>query len=236
MTVLTSTLAQLRAEVTDKLRLDADGDDATRVDRWLNQVYVTVATKTSCLVTNATATMTGGEDSYVVPSSIVHIDEITLSDSSGTAYPPMVQSSLDEILRRRAFNQASSGVPYRYAVVGMNQIEFFPKARTGDVLTFWYSYLPDKLTADGDISLLPEPFGSKLLVYGACVEAADFKNDTRLYFYYQQAYAQWEQDLQAYVNRRPGDYPGAFAVWGPDKPGYVPSDRSSDFWVTGPRG
>lgn len=236
MTVYASTFGWIVDEVRDKLRLDCDdfttGTDAARIKAWINQTYTSVCTETSCLQTSGTAAMTAGVASYVMPAGIVHVDEITLTDGSGQTYPPLQQCSLDEILRAREMNAATRPA-LKYAVVGMNQIELWPAARAGDSLTFWYSYLPDQLVNTGDVSLLPEPFGSKLLVYGACVEAADFKNDMRLYFYYQTAYQQWTQMLQEYVNRRPGDYPGAFDVWGPDKPGYVPSDRSSDYWVTG---
>lgn len=238
MTVYASTFGDIVNEVRDKLRLDCidftSGTDATRIKAWINQVYLDICTETSCLQTSGVAAMTAGAGSYVMPAGIVHVDEITLTDSSGS-YPPLQQCSLDEILRFRQHNSAT-GPPSKYAVVGTSQIEFWPAARAGDSLTFWYSYLPDKLVNTGDVSLLPEPFGSKGLVYGSCIEAADFKNDMRLYFYYQTAYQQWQQKFQSYVNRRPGDYPAAFDVRGPGSSGYIPSDRSSDFWVTGLRG
>jgi hypothetical protein len=77
-------------------------------------------------------------------------------------------------------------------------------------------------------------------VFGACIEAADFKSDVKLYFFYQQAYQAWLGKFQAFLNRRVTQSSRFIPTVGPD--GYpfdvspwLPHDVSSDFYVTGAR-
>ncbi len=224
-----SSFLSVQNSVISKLRLDAT-DDLARVKEYINQVYTQVAVETRCLVTSATAALTQDTASYTMPVGVLHIQELTLNDSGGQVYPPLVESTLDRILRLRRFNTAV-GPPRYYTLAGLNQLEFWPSARSTDVLTFWYTYLPDELTGDDDVSELPEPFGSKLLEYGALVQGAEFAKDPLLPEF-QQLYSGWLASFQRFLNRRGGNQPGAFEVWGITN-SWGPVDRSSDWGLTG---
>ena len=96
------------------------------------------------------------------------------------------------------------------------------------------------MIADTDVSGLPDPFAINLLVFGACIEAADFKSDVKLYFFYQQAYQAWLGKFQAFLNRRVTQSSRFIPTVGPDgwpfdTAGWLPHDPSSDFYVTGAR-
>ena len=104
-------------------------------------------------------------------------------------------------------------------------------------MTFYGSTVPDEMVADTDVSGLPEPFAINLLVYGACVEASDYKSDPKLYNYYQQAFAGWMGKFQAFLNRRITQGSRFIPVYGPDgRPfdsGWAPHDRSTDLYGVG---
>jgi hypothetical protein len=93
-------------------------------------------------------------------------------------------------------------------------------------MTFWYVYLPDALTADGDVPLIMEPYGSQLLVYGACVELARFKKDPLLQDY-EAAWQMWLTRFQLWLNRREGASARTFRIGSTN--GHVRlADRSAD--------
>ena len=114
-----------------------------------------------------------------------------------------------------------------YCLEPMGTLEFWPTPSSGDTITFWYSYLPNTLSADNDVTLLPEPHAGNLLMYGSLVYAAEFKRDIMMLGDYQAQYAAALQDFQKYVNRKPGAYPQAFPTWTHLNP-YAPHDPSQD--------
>lgn len=223
---LPSTFLTIITSVCAKLRLTL-ADDKARVSDWVNQTYADVASETRCFQTNSTAAMTTGDASYTLDSSILHIELLTVTQSGGQAYFPLVECQLDEILNLRARNSSASGPSRRYCLVGMNQIEFWPAASAGDVLNFWYTTLPTYLSADGDFPLFPEPFGSKLLEYGALVQGAEWKRDIMVLGQYQAQYQSWMQAFQRYLNRKAGAYPESFPTWTRLLP-YAAHDPSTD--------
>jgi hypothetical protein len=77
----------------------------------------------------------------------------------------------------------------------------------------YYSYLPTALAVDTDTSVLPEPFGSKLLEYGALAEAADYVGDPD-HDRYRTLYESWLAKLRIHLNRRRGRGTGHFRVIG----------------------
>lgn len=224
-----SNFGKVKTSVIKKLRLDPDLD-TDKVAEWINQVYVDIAMETRYLQTSGTAMMTQDSGSYSMPNGVLHIMELVLTDESQQVYPPLVQKSLDQVLRYRQFNTAV-GPPRIYALAGQNQLEVWPAARSTDVLTFWYSYLPDELVADGDVSDLPEPFGSKLLEYGALAQGAEYMKDPLL-GEFQGMFQSWMAKFQRFQNRRQGNQPQGFEVQGVTSP-FIPPDRSSDWAWSG---
>jgi hypothetical protein len=109
----------------------------------------------------------------------------------------------------------------------MGDLELWPTPSTGDTITFWYSYLPNALSADGDTTLIPEPHAGNLLLYGGLCYAAEFKRDILMLGDFQSQFNGAMGDFQKYLNRQAGQYPGAFPTWTRLQPG-PPHDPSSD--------
>lgn len=227
MSGLPATFLSVQQAVADKLRMTL-GDDQGRIQDWINQTYADVAVETRCFQQQATSTMTAGVASYTLDSSLLHIELLTIKQAGGAAFFPLVECQLDEILNFRALNVAAGGPSRRYCLVGMNEIEFWPTPSAADTLNTWYSYLPTYLSADADLPGLPEPFGSKLLEYGALVQGAEWKRDILVLGQYQAQYQSWLQSFQRYLNRKAGAYPESFPTWTRLRP-FAPHDASTDF-------
>ncbi len=191
------------------LRLEPS--DATAVDADINLAYQQAVNETQCLEQTGTATLTDTVASYDLPSQVAQINEITVTYQDGTTSAPMQRVPLDTILQYRRTTLATNEQLWRavYAMVGMNQIEIWPTPGPGQSLTFRYVYLPDELTADGDMPLIPEPYGSRLLKYGALVERSRFIKDPLLGDI-EGAYQLWLARFQVFLNRRNGASTVAF--------------------------
>lgn len=221
-----TTLLSARTTVIQTARLDATAD-VTRVNGWLNNVYQEVASETRCLRSSGTATLTSGVNEYLLDPKILHIELITVTPVGGTQGFPLKEAQLDEILNYRATGSGAASPSMRYCLEPMNTLELWPTPSTGDTITFFYSYLPNVLTADGDTTLLPEPHAANLLEYGSLVLAAEFKRDILMLGDFQSQYSQALQDFQKYLNRKAGAYPGAFPTWTRLNP-FAPHDPSTD--------
>lgn len=221
-----STFLDVQTAVAAKLRLTL-ADDGPKIKAWINESYAQVALETRCFVQTSTTSMTAGSKTYALDASVLHIELVTVTQAGGLPGRPLVECSLDEILNFRAGQNAASGPARRYALVGLSQLEVWPTPAAADTLTVWYSYLPAPLVADGAFSLLTEPFGSKLLEYGALAQGAEWKRDIMVLGDYQQQYQAQLQAFQRYLNRKGGDYPEAFQTWTRTRPPLF-TDRSTD--------
>jgi hypothetical protein len=232
-----STFRDCQNSVIDKLRLDPVLDLA-RVKSWLNQTLLDVATQSRYFSGQAVgAALAVGASNQALPGSLVELSQVT--SSYGGQVLTMAPINFDQILLQRSL-QGSGGLgqPQFYSLQ-KNTLEFWPSAQGGETLRYYGSVLPDLMVADSDVSGLPEPFAINLIVYGAAIEAADFKADVKLYFYYQQAYQAWLGKFQAFLNQRVTQSSRAIPVYGPDgRPfdvPFIPHDVSSDWFVTGAR-
>ncbi len=223
-----SSFVDVQNSVIDKLRLDSNAD-LSRVKDWINFAYSDTCVTTEANVRSATMTMTAGTASYTLDPSVIRIKEMYVTPAGGVQSVPLIQTDLDDILRRR---QSSGGVAnavgstiYRFALLGLSDIEFYPTPQSADVITIYYVAQPTALVNDTDTTILPEPYASKCLEYGAMAEAADFKSDPQE-GEYRQLYQLWQQRLKANLNRKVGMQPGQFRVI-PDTP-YPPHDPSVD--------
>lgn len=210
-----------------KVRLDATNDVAYVKD-WINQVYADVCVETEANITSATMALTSGVNSYTLPAGVSRIKTMYVTPVAGSATWPMRQTTLDFIIRRRMSGGGTtiaSGSATYYALLGLNDFEVFPNPSAADVVTIYYVALPTALSANGDIPILQEPWGSKLLEYGALAEAADWKGDPSEGEYRQQ-FEVWKQKFRGHLTRRAGGQPGQFRIF----PGYnfPPHDPSED--------
>lgn len=219
--------AAIVASVTAKLRLESA--DADQVKEAVNLAYQEAVQATGCLQTSGVATLTEDVASYDLPASVAWIKLLTISYADGSFSDPLQQVPLQGLLEQRRATVASSDqvvVPI-YSLAGQNQIELWPTPGAGQSMTLWYVYLPDELTADGDEPAILEPYGSKLLEYGALVELARFKKDPLLGDL-EAAYQVWLARFQVWLNRREGQSGATIRVRGATKRGVRVADRSAD--------
>ncbi len=202
----------IQTSVAAKLRLTL-ADDQTKIQDWINQTYADVAVETRCFQKQGTAAMTAGVATYLLDAQILHIELLTVTQAGGTAYFPLVECQLDEILNYQATSAGGSGPSRRYCLIGLNEIVVWPTPAAADTMNIWYSYLAPPLVDDNDTALFPEPFASKILEYGALVQGAEWKRDIMVLGQYQQQYQSWLGAFQRYLNRKGGAYPEAFPTW-----------------------
>jgi hypothetical protein len=212
-----ATFLSIQDAVISKLRLDATAD-RNRVKDWINQVYAQVCLETEALQKADAMDTTANVASYTLPAQVLRMREIvSAAAASPTSYgPPLQQVSLDEILSLRQSGQVAytnNGAAAKYALDGMTQLELYPTPTQIDKLLFYYVYLPTALAADADVPVLPEPFASKILEYGALVEGSDFISDPDQ-DRYRAIYEDWIRRLRVHLSRRRGSGPGQFRVLG----------------------
>jgi hypothetical protein len=198
---------------------------------WINQVYAQACIELEANVTTSTATLTAGTASYNLTTlfpSLVRLKEWYITPVGAAQSVPIQQTTLDYILTHRQSSggvSASRGYVTHYALVGTNQLEFYPTPTSNDTVTAWYVALPTALSASSDTPILAEPYASKLLEYGALAEAADWKGDPSEQEY-RALFQLWMQKYRAHLTRRAGGQPGQFRVFGLYN--FPPHDPSTD--------
>src|SRR5262245_5900067 len=227
MAAYAGTLASITASVIAKLRLDATQDTAD-VHEAVNLAYQQVVQETGALQRAASAATTADVESYTLPPQVAWIRSLWIIYPDGTFTDPLQQVTLEQIQEQRRATAASGQQVVRpiYALAGQNQIELWPTPTAGQSLMFVFVYLPEQLTADTDVPLLMEPYGSKLLEYGALVELARFKKDPLLQDY-EAAYQTWMTRFQLWLSRREGSSARTFRIGGTSS-GIRLADRSAD--------
>jgi len=227
-TVTPANFTTLQTRVIDKVRLDStDSATTTRVKDWINQAYMQVAIETRYWQTQGTATLTTGQASYTLDPNLLHIILITVTQAGGTAWFPLKEAELDEILNFQAVSPESTGPARRYCLVNSNELILWPTPMSADTITFYYAYLPTPLSSGTDVPGMPEPYASQCLEYGAAIKAAEWKRDLMMLGDFQQQYATALAAFQRFVNRRQGEYPEQFPTWTRKLP-YGPHDPSVD--------
>lgn len=225
-----STFQDIQNAVIAKARLDSTLD-LQKVKDWINQAYAEVCVETEANVSTTTATLAAGTATLTIPAGVMRIKQMAVKPFGTTQFnPPLIRTGLDEILNRRQFggDVTYSGSPIsqstHYALVGISQVELWPTPPAADVVTIWQVALPTALSANGDVSILQEPYSSRLLELGALVQAGDFKGDPATADW-EQAYSEWMGKYVHHLTERGGDMPGQFHQWGdgwePDSGGVV---------------
>lgn len=224
-----ATFGDVRTAVINKLRLDAT-NDLTKVSDWVNQVYAMVCVETEAVQTVATMTLTAATGSYTLPTGIVRVKGMQIAPvGQNSKNAPLRVVSLEQIMQMRAGGSPTDGgTPTSYAVTGYNGLEVFPTPQAADVITVYYVAQPTALSSASDVSVLQEPYSSKLLEYGALAEAADFLHHPSEQEY-RQLFEGWMQRFRAHLRRKAGAGTLQFRVVGTSP--YVPHDRSTDVAV-----
>lgn len=214
------TFADITQTVIDLVRLDVSAD-TTKVQDAINTAYYEATVENEVLVSSGTATLTAGSATYDLDSAaqIARIKDLWIEGSTF----PLRQVSLDRILRLRLMSPATedTGARTLYSLSGQNQLDLWPTPGSAATIVFVYVGFPDPL-AGSDVPVIPEPYGSNILTYGACVPMAEFKSDPQLSYFSQQSES-WLRKYRGHLNRRRG-LPGSFEIAG-ESP-VVPHDRA----------
>lgn len=152
-------------------------------------------------------TLTANGAIYTLPTAVSRIKYVACKRSGNSEYDaPLEQLTVDQLLDRRRSSggvSADRSTPTHYALVGLNQFELWPAPAAADTLLMYYVYQPTALSADSDVPVLQEPWNSKLLFYGALVEASD-DIDVPKADRYIQLYDRWLGDFNTHLIKREG--------------------------------
>lgn len=195
------TVSSVQKAVIDRLKMETQPADQTRVLEWINLAYVLAVQETGCLQGCGVTALTADAGGYTLAPEVQQIKAITYANPDGTISRPFEKVTLDEILQLRLDDTPGPRCRNVYAILGQSRLELWPEPAAGAAIRFWYVYLPPALVSPTDTFLIAEPYGSKLLEVGACVEGAKFKKDPLLQSY-QQEYDAWMRRFQGWLNRR----------------------------------
>jgi len=152
---------------------------------------------------------------------------------SGQRSQPAQQARSETVLARQQANPSGMSDQVIYALAGQFSVMFWPVASAGQQAEIIHTVLPDELD-DSDYPDLAEPYGSKLLEYGALVEGAKFKKDPLLNDF-ELSYRMWKDNYIGWLSRRRGSGSMAFEVWTGADPGPDRLEAESEAWHTGVR-
>jgi len=212
-----ATFVNLQDAVIDKLRLDPDLD-RDKVKDWINAAYYEACSETEFYLDSVeTQQLQPGVSVIGVPALLTYLNYITSSGQDGSNYGTMDLVGLDVILDKRSYGGATAGwgAPslYAYKSGGLSSvIEIWPSATGGEILSFYGGRLPPALLNDTDQPMIPEPYGSNILEFGADAQASEFKQNYIMLSTYQQESAYWLSRFRAFQNNRPGNKVQQFQI------------------------
>lgn len=231
-----SQFSDIYNKVIQNLRLDAVNDLGRTKDA-VNRVYFNVVVETEANTQVATSTLTAGTNSYVLPSGISRVKTMVCTPVGGFQTRPLLRWSQDKMLTMRsaaAGPGTNNGSVYAYCILGLSEFEVYPTPQSADTLTIYYTATPTALSGDTDTPIIPEPYATECLVYGACFDMSLQSGDPDMAFY-QQLFEDGKQRLRTHLNRLRGRLTDQFEVqddklWPPHDPSI--DVRGSD-WVSG---
>jgi hypothetical protein len=149
-------LSEMRAEV------QAHGftmTTTTRIDRWLNEAYVTIARRTRLQQFEATQTLafSSGTQSIALPSNLGSIVSVTVA-STGQPLGRLTGALVDTQVGTAA------GSPQGYYLTGGN-IVIFPQPSAATNVTLRYLAEPTLLSGTTDVPNLPVAYHDALVAY-----------------------------------------------------------------------
>lgn len=203
MTIYQGTTGSILNQVQQLLRLsDADVSYPGLALTWVNLGYIDVVQRTECLQKTDTAILQPNCDTFDLPPEVLTIKKLVIVYPDGSVSRTLRPVDLGLMLEMRRSTLTTAYTYDRpvYTLVGENQLEIFPTPGTGWALQFWYVRYPQQLTASISVPEIREPWGSQLIAYAACVEAARFKKDP-LIGDYEGTYQYWIDRYQAHINR-----------------------------------
>src|SRR5215831_14419237 len=203
-----STFADLQAAVIAKTRLDPNNAaDVSKTKDWINQAYYRVTLETETIQGQTTLALVSGTATYALPTLTKRI-KWAVVQMSGQVFngPPLRLTSFDEILWRRKASgggNVTQGTATMYTVQG-NNIELWPTPGGADTMTIYYVGYPPLLSAGTDVPQMDEPYASKLLEFGALIDASDYIKDILAGYTYPQSFQDWLYRYRQHLSRKQG--------------------------------
>lgn len=210
--------------------LDLDSADETRIKGWINQAYADAAQYSGFYQGEKIFPLVEDAVKLRVDDCVLQFRQVVRVYSQDVLTRPAQLVRTEELLSKIASNSGSGGARYDggvYAVSGFdfNEINYWPASGPGEKMIVIFAGIPDPLVKDSDIPLIPEPFGSKILSYGAMVEGAKYKlrsGETNpkgsLVGDFENTLALWNERFVAWLNRRKTVNSVAFEVRTGDRP------------------
>ena len=173
-----ATLTQLRVAVQQKLGLDstAAGVEETLLTGWLNEAVVDVLLRSRCNVNLATITTTANVGDYTLPTSILAVQDLTYSDTTGVRQ--LRRITPEEILRRR-FVAYPGAIVSAYALNGSDMLMLSPSPTSVNTISLYYVPRPLPMSSashdpsDDAYGGIPLEYQKAVELY-AMAEAAEF--------------------------------------------------------------
>src|SRR5579863_1663825 len=172
-------LSDFRSRVSSKLGLNNTvAGDQPLIDSWINEAISEVLTRSRVNVVPGTMTLTGGSYDYTLPTQILALDEIYLTDASTLVWYRLERRSPAEIITFRVGTQFQGSPPVRwFALNGTSTLMVYPTPTAADTLTFYYIPRPAQLVNATDYnSDIPSEW-QKTIEYYACWQAGQYMND-----------------------------------------------------------
>jgi hypothetical protein len=209
-----STFKSLQDEVIGELRLEEA--DRSVVKDWINVAYAQAAIECEALQVDATVPLSADVESYTLNDPVVRIKWITARGANQTGFGrPLKLVSHERLLELRSeaqYGLTTTGTVQCYTLAGDDRIEVWPTPQSSsDMLLMVYVKLPTALSADGDVPVFNEPYNSRLLKYGALIEAAPFQKDVAVNDY-RALYEDWLRRFRLHLNRRSGSGTDQFEI------------------------
>ena len=209
------TFLDLQNEVIAKVGLDATAD-LQRVKDWINQAYTETCAETEAVQDYATMVLTASVAVYTLDVNLIRIKTMYATPVGSTQSRPLEPISIEEMLELSAgtgASQPSTGGPNRYAVFGVGDVQFYPTPASADTITVYYVKQPTALSANSDVTALPEPYSSRCLIAGASVQAGQFVSAPQVQLWTQE-FEIWKGRLRGHLRRKVGAYTRQFRVVG----------------------
>lgn len=181
---MAKTLAEFRTHIQG---LGYSTDTVTQQTNAINRAYRKVLSSGYWRFMESTTTVavSAGTTVVTVPVSMNQLRLAALTDASSNgisidAIPP------EEILELQN-SYPDSGITSKYSLIGSSSIFLWPAPEAAVTLRLYYVAAPTALTADGDTSLIPDPYDD-LVVYAAAADLAMRERDINSATYYANEY------------------------------------------------
>lgn len=144
------TLTDIRSRVANGIGLDNTdaGFEQGLIDSWTNEAIIDFLERTKVKVEQATTTLTAGDGDYELPSGVLVVNDITVTNASDGQVLPLEPIPIEELMWRRRYPGAT---PVRYyAMQGANLLSLYPTPDSPDSLNMYYVPFPTALATGTD--------------------------------------------------------------------------------------